>query len=65
MDQHEAIEDMMEDMGVEKKDGPMWYLDRRERVRSRLNLSFILDYIADVVSSINAVFFLSFVFSTE
>lgn len=55
----------MEDMGVEKKDGPMWYLDRRERVRSRLNLSFILDYIADVVSSINAVFFLSFVFSTE
>ncbi|PIL29147.1 hypothetical protein GSI_09196 [Ganoderma sinense ZZ0214-1] len=30
-DQHEAIGDMLDDMGVDEKDGPKWYLDKRER----------------------------------
>lgn len=32
MDQHQAIEDLLEDMGINKEDGPMWYLDKRELV---------------------------------
>ncbi|KAI1792471.1 hypothetical protein LXA43DRAFT_1133135 [Ganoderma leucocontextum] len=32
LDQHQAIEDLLEDMGYKKEDGPMWYLDRRELV---------------------------------
>ena len=50
MDQHDAIEDMLEDMGVKKKYGPGWYLDRRELVGF---CSIILygKFVADVASS--------------
>ncbi|PIL29144.1 hypothetical protein GSI_09193 [Ganoderma sinense ZZ0214-1] len=30
MDQHRAIEDVLEDMEFDKEEGPMWYLDKRE-----------------------------------
>ena len=53
MDQHRAIEDVLEDMEIDKEEGPMWYLDKRELVCSHSKLSFTLNPIADAVSSTN------------